>query len=160
MKATNFRPNTKVMLSSLLKVPGTGRSLLATRSCACRSKMADLKASMRISPLASGFPVSGAQKCGDALPRLQSPRMDRCWSLMTRAARSGALPTPARATLPQHIRIERNRDGEKRCLLSGLSLQTWSAQQPDANNGKDGECHENYRVASASCKITAENDTG
>src|SRR5262249_50548223 len=77
MKATNFRPNTKVMLSSLLKVPGTGRSLLATRLCACRSKMADLKASMRISPQVSGYPVSSAQKCGDVLPRLQSPRMDR-----------------------------------------------------------------------------------
>jgi len=44
--------------------------------------------------------VSSAQKCGDALPRLQSPRMARCWSLMTRAARSGVLPTLARATVP------------------------------------------------------------
>src|SRR5262249_17236158 len=76
--------------------------------------MADLKASTRISPLASGYLVSSAQKCGDALPRLRSPRMDRCWSLMTRAARSGVLPTPARATVPLHIRIGRNRDGEKR----------------------------------------------
>ena len=60
------------------------------------------------------YPVSSAQKCGDALPRLQSPRMDRCWSLMTRAVQSGALPTLARATVPLHIRIGRNRNGEKR----------------------------------------------
>src|SRR6516164_8246370 len=114
MKATNSRPNTKVMLSWLLEVRGTGRSPLATRSCACRSKTADLKASMRISPPASGYPVSSAQKCGDALPRLQSPRMARCWSLMTRAARSGVLPIPARVTVPLHIRIGRNRNGKKR----------------------------------------------
>ena len=76
--------------------------------------MADLKATRRILPPASGYPVSSAQKCGDALPRLQSPRMDRYWSLMTRAARSGVLPTPAQATVPLHIRIGRNRSGEKR----------------------------------------------
>ena len=57
--------------------------------------------------------MSSAQKCGDALPRLQSPRMDRYWSLMTRAARSGVLPTPAQATVPLHM-IEWNRSGEKR----------------------------------------------
>ena len=63
---------------------------------------------------ASGYPVSSAQRCGDALPRLQSPRMARCWSLMTRAARSGVLPTLARATVPLQIRIGRSRNGEKR----------------------------------------------
>jgi hypothetical protein len=37
----------------------------------------------------------------------------------------------------------------------------WSAQQPDADNDKDaGECHPDHGVASASCEITAENDTG
>ena len=48
----------------------------------------------------------------DAQPRSQSPRMERCWSLTTRAAQSGALPTSA--IVPMHIRIRRNRNGEKR----------------------------------------------
>ena len=40
----------------------------AIRSCACHSRTADLKASMRILPLDSGYPASDAQKYGGVLP--------------------------------------------------------------------------------------------
>jgi hypothetical protein len=71
------------------------------------------------------YPVSSAQKCGDALPRLQSPRMARSWSLMTRAARSGVSPTPARATV--HNRIGRNRNSEK-AIVGAFSVCLLLAQ--------------------------------
>jgi hypothetical protein len=68
------------------------------------------------------------------------------------------MPTP-----PTNVRYgEQNglKSDMTECLLLTVS-RLWSAQQPDADNDKDaGECHPNHGVASASCEITAENDTG
>jgi hypothetical protein len=48
----------------------------------------------------------------------------------------------------------------RRFIAPRMGPSRCSAQQPDADNDKDaGKCHANHGVASASCEITAENDT-
>ena len=66
-----------------------------TKSCACHSRTAGLKDIYENFATGFGYPANNARKCGAALPRLRSPRTDRCWLPMTRAAPSGVLPTPA-----------------------------------------------------------------
>lgn len=102
-KASNSRLSTKVMHSWCSEVRGTVRNPPATRWCACRSKMAGPKATMRISSPGFGCPVRDAPRFGDVPPRLRSPRMARCWLPTILPARSGALPMSARATVLRSI---------------------------------------------------------
>ena len=71
---------------------------------------------------ATGFWISGEQRAEvwGRPAALVVAKDGSLWSLMIRVARSGVLPTPARATVPLHIRIGRSCNGEKR--LGGLSL--------------------------------------
>ena len=100
-----FPPEFKVTLSWLSKVRGIGQSRPATRSCACHSRTAGLKASMRISRPGFGYPASNAQKYGGAPLHLRLPRMDRCSSLMIPAAHPGVFPTQANVTASLHVRM-------------------------------------------------------